>query len=74
MQSCQTTPRQIVEERLMQADIRRANSELLLFATLFGTARLKQMAKAELSKRACCHNDEIDYCGADRDFSIVANF
>jgi hypothetical protein len=73
MQIRQMTPRQIVEERLLQADIRGANSELLLFVTLFGTARLKQMAKAELNKRACRHEDEIDYCGADRDLSIVAN-
>ena len=73
MQISQTTPRQMVEERLLQADILRANSEMLLFITLFGNVRLKQLAKAELSKRACCHEDDIDYCGANRDLSIVAN-
>ena len=67
------TSRQEVEERLLQADIRRANSEMLLFITLFGNANLRQLAKTELSKRACCQEDEIDYCVADRDLSIVAN-
>lgn len=63
---------QTIEERLLQADICRANSEMLLFITLFGNATLKQMAKKELSKRVCCHENEIDYCGADSELRIVA--
>jgi hypothetical protein len=73
MQTYETMTQESVAERLLQADIRRTNSEMLLFITIFGNAKLKQLAKAELSKRACCHEDQIDYGGVNRELNIVAN-
>lgn len=74
MQICKAMTQDEMAEKRLQADIRRTNSELLLFITLFGDAKHKQLAKTELSKRACCDEHEIDYCGADRDLSLVAHY
>jgi hypothetical protein len=70
MQMGEVTMREKVAKRLLQADIRGAHSEMLLFITLFGTAELKQLAKAELSKRNGGDEDESSHHLA---FSIVAN-
>jgi len=70
MQMGEVTMREQVSKRLLHADIRGAHSEILLFIMLFGTAELKQLAKAELSKRNGCDEDESSHHLA---FSIVAN-
>ena len=70
MQMAQIMTRKQGSKRLLLADIRGAHSEMLLFITLFGTAELKQLAKAELSKRNGCDEDESSHHLA---FSIVAN-
>jgi len=73
MQIRESMAQEAVAEKLLQADIARANSEMLLFITLFGNAGLKQLAKTELSRRTCCDEHEIDYCSAERELNIVAN-
>jgi hypothetical protein len=73
MQTGEVTMRERVSKRLLQADIRGAHSEMLLFITLFGTAELKQLAKAELSKRTSHDEEDIGNYVADHNFSIVAN-
>jgi hypothetical protein len=70
MQTGETMTREQISKRLLQADIRGAHSETLLFITLFGTADLKQLAKAELSKRNRFDENESSHHLA---FSIVAN-
>ena len=73
MQMGEVTMREKIAKRLLQADIRGAHSEMLLFITLFGTAELKQLAKAELSKRTSHAEEDIGNCIADHNFSIAAS-
>jgi hypothetical protein len=64
---------QSVTDRLLEKDIARSDSEMLLFMTVFGTESIRQMAKRELSQRTGRFDDDYDYSHAfDREINIVA--
>ena len=62
-----------IADRLLEKDIARSDSEMLLFMTVFGTESIKHLAKRELSQRTGQIDDNFDYSHAfDRDINIVA--
>jgi hypothetical protein len=73
MQMVETTMQERGSKRFLNLDIQRAHSEMLLFITLFGTTELKQLAKAELSRRTSHDEEDIGNYVADHNFSIAAN-
>jgi hypothetical protein len=64
---------EIVTEAMLKADIRQANYEMLLFITVFGDQKLKELAKAELQLRyGEISQDDMD-SAFSQDLSVAAH-
>ena len=57
-----TTP---ATDRLLENDIARSDSEMLLFMTVFGNESIRRLAKKELSQRTGRFEDDYDYAPED---------